>query len=239
MPQREMRTGACQAFCPFRAEHGEAWDLVAGDHDSYVSEAKKVLERVKSVLESSGKELTGTARYYRETDRNETAELDATYPGSKVSDGGSGGDPQDFSDAGDVTDALKAPGGDSDNPLVKYGSGHVDEYNMNPVQKTLGSALDLGSPSAMAVEASKPLFGFAPFAEVTNWVFGDWNKCARAVRTSGPDGRATRRTPPSSASTSSARSSTRTRSPSRPCRPATRGRRSWHSSSPSSSSRSG
>ncbi|MFK0114264.1 hypothetical protein [Streptomyces sp. NPDC090994] len=155
---------------------GEAWDLVAGDHDSYVSEAKKALERVKSVLESSGKELTGTARYYRETDRNEAAELDATYPGSKVSDGGSGGDPQDFSDVGDASDTLKAPGGDSDNPLVKYGSGHVDEYNMNPVQKTLGSALDLGSPSAMAVEASKLLFDFDPFAEVTNWVFGDWNK---------------------------------------------------------------
>lgn len=155
---------------------GQAWDLVAGDHDHYVSEAKKALEKVKSVLESSEKELAGTAKYYRETDRDEAAKLDATYPGSKVADGGSGGDSQDFSDASDAVDTLKPPDGDSSNPLVKYGSGHADEYQMNPVQKTLGSVLDLGSPSAMAVEASKLLFDFDPFAEATNWVFGDWNK---------------------------------------------------------------
>ncbi|MGI5378626.1 hypothetical protein ACQEV2_31125 [Streptomyces sp. CA-251387] len=154
---------------------GAAWDLVAGDHDSYVSEAKKALEKVKSVLEASQKELTGTAKYYRETDTDEAAKLDATYPGSKVSGGGSGGDPQDFSDASDAVDTLKPPS-DPTNPLAKYASGHADEYQMSPVQKTLGSALDLGSPSAMAVEASKLLFDFDPFAECTNWVFGDWNK---------------------------------------------------------------
>ncbi|MFJ7078874.1 hypothetical protein [Streptomyces sp. NPDC098781] len=154
---------------------GEAWDLVAGDHDKYVTEAKKALDKVKGLLEASEKELTGTAKYYRETDSGEAAKLDATYPGSKVSGGGSGGDPQDFSDASDAVDVLKPPG-DPTNPIVKYASGHADEYQMNPVQKTLGSFLDLGSPSAMAVEASKLLFDFDPFAEVTNWVFGDWNK---------------------------------------------------------------
>jgi hypothetical protein len=154
---------------------GAAWDLVAGDHDQYVSEAKKALDKVKGLLEASEKELTGTAKYYRETDSGEAAKLDATYPGSKVSGGSSGGDPQDFSDASDAVDVLKPPG-DPTNPIVKYASGHADEYQMNPVQKTLGSVLDLGSPSAMAVEASKLLFDFDPFAEVTNWVFGDWNK---------------------------------------------------------------
>ncbi|KUO14721.1 hypothetical protein [Streptomyces dysideae] len=153
---------------------GDAWDLVAGDHDRYVSEAKKALEKVKGLLEASEKELAGTAKYYRETDSGEAAKLDATYPGSKVSGGGSGGDPQDFSDASDAVDMLK-PSSDSDNPLVKYASGHADEYKMNPVQKTLGSVLDIGSPSAMAVEASKLLFDFDPFAVCTNWVFGDWN----------------------------------------------------------------
>lgn len=154
---------------------GEAWDLVAGEHDHYVSEAKRALEKVRSVLEASEKELTGTARYYRSTDTDEAAKLDATYPGSKVPGGGSGGDPQDFSDVSDAVDTLKPPG-DPANPLVKYGSGHVDEYKMNPVQKTLGSVLDLGSPSAMAVEASKLLFDFDPFGVCTNWVLGDWNK---------------------------------------------------------------
>lgn len=155
---------------------GAAWDLVAGDHDHYVDEAKKALEKVKGVLESSQKELTGTAKYYRATDHDQAAKLDATYPGSKVSGGGSGGDAQDFSDSSDAVDTLKPPDGDSNNPLVKYGSGHLDEYKMSPVQKTIGSFLDLGSPSAMAVEASKLLFDFDPFAEATNWVFGDWNK---------------------------------------------------------------
>lgn len=154
---------------------GEAWDLVAGSHDQYVSEAKKALEKVKSLLEASEKELTGTARYYRETDRGTAAKLDATYPGSKVPDGASGGDAQDFSDVSDAAGVLKPPG-DPSNPLVKYASGHADEYRMNPVQKTLGSVLDLGSPSAMAVEACKLLFDFDPFAVCTNWVFGDWNK---------------------------------------------------------------
>ncbi|MFF3908448.1 hypothetical protein ACFYZJ_21245 [Streptomyces sp. NPDC001848] len=115
------------------------------------------------------------AKYYRGTDRAEAAKLDATYPGSKVPAGASGGYPQDFSDAGDAVHTLKPPGGGSDNPLAKYASGHVDEDKMSPVQKTLGGALDLGSPSAVAVEASKLLFDFDPFAVATNWVFVDWN----------------------------------------------------------------
>ncbi|MFE5189331.1 hypothetical protein [Streptomyces sp. NPDC056628] len=155
---------------------GDLYDLVSGDHDRYVSEAEKALAKVRGVLDSSMKELAKSATYYRATDRDEAAKLDATYPGSKVSAGTSGGSPHDFSDASDAAGMLKPPDGDSNNPLVKYLSGHADEYQMSPVQKTLGSALDLGSPSAMAVEASKLLFDFDPFAVCTNWVFGDWNK---------------------------------------------------------------
>lgn len=154
---------------------GELWDLVAGDHDSYVSEAKKALGKIQRVLESSKRELAGSARYYRETDRDEATRMDTAYPGSKAPADASKGDPGDFTDAADAAEKLKKPDGDSSNPFVKYGSGHADEYKMSPVQKTLGSALDLGSPSAMAVEASKLLFDFDPFAEATNWVFGDWN----------------------------------------------------------------
>ncbi|MCZ2525996.1 type VII secretion target [Streptomyces sp. HB2AG] len=162
---------------------GDLWDLVAGDHDSYVHEAKKSLEKVQKVLESSKKELERSADYYRETDRNEAVRIDSLHQGSKAPASSPEGDPQDFSDSSDATNHLKKPDGDSNNPFENYASGHADEYGMNPVQKTLGSALDLGSPSAMAVEASKLLFGFDPFATVTNWVFGDWNKyneCAEA-----------------------------------------------------------
>ncbi|MGW7050602.1 WXG100 family type VII secretion target [Streptomyces sp. NPDC054887] len=154
---------------------GQLWDLVAGDHNAYVASAKGALQKVQRVLESSRQELAKSAAYYRETDHDQAAKLDATMPGSKGAGLPQSGDAQDFSDAANAAGQLKKPG-DSDNPLVKYGQGHADEYMMSPVQKVLGSTLDLGSPSAMAVEASKLLFGFDPFGEVNNWIFGDWNK---------------------------------------------------------------
>lgn len=69
---------------------GDLYDLVAGDHDQYVSEAKKALSKVRGVLDSSTKELAGSAKYYRATDQDEAAKLDATYPGSKAPAGASG-----------------------------------------------------------------------------------------------------------------------------------------------------
>lgn len=161
-----------------KAAGGQLWDLVAGDHDQYVDSAKKALGKVQSVLNSSQTELSKSAKYYRETDTDEAAKMDATYPGSKGGGGApsSGGNGSDFADAQDASAALKKPAGDSDNPLVKYAQGHVDEYNMNPVQKTLGTIMDLGSPSTVAVEAVKLLFGFDIFGEINNWVLGDWNK---------------------------------------------------------------
>ena len=109
---------------------GMAWDLVAGEHDRYVSEAKKALEKVKSLLEASEKELTGTAKYYRATDTDEAAKLDATYPGSKVSGGDSGGDPHDFSDASDAVDLLmdrELPDLERDIVAPLRAAGHSDD----------------------------------------------------------------------------------------------------------------
>ncbi|MFE9022304.1 hypothetical protein ACFYNL_27600 [Streptomyces sp. NPDC007808] len=161
-----------------KAAGGQLWDLVAGNHDQYVDSAKEALGKVQSVLRSSQSELSRSATYYRETDTETAAKMDATYPGSKGGGGApsGGGNGSDFADAQDASAALKKPAGDSDNPLVKYGQGHVDEYNMNPVQKTLGTVLDLGSPSTVAVEAVKLLFGYDVFGEINNWVLGDWNK---------------------------------------------------------------
>ncbi|MET9828516.1 type VII secretion target [Streptomyces sp. NPDC006385] len=160
-----------------KAVGGQLWDLVAGDHDQYVDSAKKALGKVQSVLNSSRTELSKSAKYYRETDAEEAAKMDATYPGSKGGGGApsAGGNGSDFADAQDASGLLKKPEGDSDNPLVKYAQGHVDEYNMNPVQKTLGTIMDLGSPSTVAVEAVKLLFGVDIFGEINNWVLGDWN----------------------------------------------------------------
>lgn len=161
-----------------KAVGGQLWDLVAGDHDQYVESAKKALRKAQSVLNSSQSELSKSAKYYRETDTEQAAKMDATYPGSKGGGGApaGGGNGSDFADAQDASAALKAPAGDSDNPLISYGQGHVDEYKMNPVQKTLGTVLDLGSPSTVAVEAVKLLFGFDIFGEINNWILGDWSK---------------------------------------------------------------
>ncbi|MFD1923213.1 hypothetical protein [Streptomyces beijiangensis] len=161
-----------------KAVGGQLWDMVAGSHDEYVEAAKKALGKVQSVLHSSQAELSKSATYYRQTDKGEAAKMDAAYPGSK----GGGGSPSegsngsDFADAQDASAALKAPAGDSDNPLIAYGQGHVDEYKMNPVQKVLGTVLDLGSPSTVAVEAVKLLFGVDIFGEINNWILGDWSK---------------------------------------------------------------
>ncbi|WP_306317658.1 MULTISPECIES: hypothetical protein [unclassified Streptomyces] len=48
---------------------GSLWDLVAGEHDQHVADARKALSKVKSILESSGGELTRSADYYRQTDQ--------------------------------------------------------------------------------------------------------------------------------------------------------------------------
>lgn len=69
---------------------GSLWDTVAGDHDHYVSEAKKALGKAQKVLDSSKEELAKAAKYYSETDLGEAAKMDATYPGSKGIGGGSG-----------------------------------------------------------------------------------------------------------------------------------------------------
>ncbi|MDI3417270.1 hypothetical protein [Streptomyces luteolus] len=161
-----------------KALGGSLWDTVAGSHDEYVEGAKKALRKMESVLGSSRTELTKSASYYRETDRGEAERMDSTYPGSKSGGGGSseGGNGSDFGDAEDAAATLKKPEGDSDNPLVAYGEGHAAEFQQSPVQKSLGTVLDLGSPSTVAVEAVKLLFGVDIFGEINNWVFGDWNK---------------------------------------------------------------
>ncbi|NUP25059.1 MAG: hypothetical protein HOZ81_55180 [Streptomyces sp.] len=161
-----------------KAVGGALWDMVAGSHDEYVESAKKALRKAHSVLNSSQSELSKSAKYYRETDTETAAKMDATYPGSKGGGGApsGGGSGSDFADAQDASATLKKPDGGSDNPLIAYGQGHADEYMMNPVQKTLGTVLDLGSPSTVAVEAVKLLFGVDIFGEINNWVLGDWTK---------------------------------------------------------------
>lgn len=52
-------------------------------HSQAMDEVKGVVTRVHSLLAASAKELSKSAEYYRTTDQDQAANLDATYPSSK------------------------------------------------------------------------------------------------------------------------------------------------------------
>lgn len=150
---------------------GELWEAPAKEHEEYLSDGQAVLEKMQSVLAAAATELTRAATYYRETDRDEAQRMDAAYPKSKGhAPSGDGGGSGSFTDARDVSDCLKPVGGDTG-----YLGGHVAEYEFAPVHKTIGTVMDLGSPSALANEALKLVFDFDAFGTVLKWVMGDWD----------------------------------------------------------------
>lgn len=159
---------------------GELWEAPAKEHEEYLSDGQAVVKKMQSVLAAAATELSRAATYYRDTDRDEAQRMDSAYPKSKGHNpsgdggGGSGG----FTDARDIGDCLKPVGGDSG-----YLGGHVAEYQFAPVHKTIGTVMDLGSPSALANEALKLIFDFDAFGTVLKWVMGDWdgyNACGEA-----------------------------------------------------------
>jgi uncharacterized protein YukE len=150
----------------------ELWEMCASEHEQYVSDGSQVLTKVRGVLESASGELSKVATYYRETDREQAARVDATYPCSRKpapGDPGSGSGAR-FNDAKDAGAELKPVGGDKN-----YLEGHLAEYQFAPVHKTLGTLLDFGSPSAMVNEGCKLFLGIDPFGEALKWVTGDWD----------------------------------------------------------------
>ncbi|MGA5564685.1 WXG100 family type VII secretion target [Streptomyces platensis] len=60
------------------------WDAIGGSHEQTVTDAKATIKDFTEVLDASQRELTSSARYYRETDQREASKLDRTYrsPGS-------------------------------------------------------------------------------------------------------------------------------------------------------------
>lgn len=159
---------------------GEFWELVTTEHDDYVSSGRSVLDKLQGVLDAAEGELTKSAQYYRETDRDEAASMDATYPGSKRP---GKGDTQEkgnaaFDDAQDATSLLKAPSEPSG-----YLGGHAAEFQFSPVSKSFGTLLDFGSPSALVNEGFKLVLGIDPMGEVLKKVTGDWDtytQCGQA-----------------------------------------------------------
>lgn len=180
---------ALQAGVQFMAAHaniddqaGDLWQFVFGQHSEISEEAKTCLNGFQHILKASSDELAKSAQYYRTTDADQARKLDSQYPGSKTdrngdteaSKGGSSG----FADKVDATDRLKAPGG-----ADGYSAGFVSELKELPVEKTLGTLLDFGSPSAMALEFIKMFTGWDPVGDFTSWLAGDWEsfqECADA-----------------------------------------------------------
>ncbi len=150
---------------------GELWEQCSQEHDKYVSDGKAVLERIQTVLDSAATELASSARYYKGTDRSQAAAIDSTYPGSKGrGTGGAAPSPNGFADVSDAGGQLKPPPGENG-----YLGGHLAEYQFSPVTKTIGTVMDFGSPSAMANEGIKLLFGIDIYGEALKWVTGDWD----------------------------------------------------------------
>ena len=57
--------------------------LIAGAHSGVLERVSAALTKAESVLRAADKELSKSAKYYRETDHGSAARLDGTYPTSK------------------------------------------------------------------------------------------------------------------------------------------------------------
>ncbi|MEU4655659.1 type VII secretion target [Streptomyces sp. NPDC023723] len=57
--------------------------LIAGAHGGVLERVTTALTQAESVLRGAGQELSKSATYYRDTDHDSAAGIDATYPTSK------------------------------------------------------------------------------------------------------------------------------------------------------------
>jgi hypothetical protein len=159
----------------------DLWSLVFGDHKARVQESKDILNKFQRILDASQGEVKKSASYYQQTDQSEARRVDSTYPSDGKSIGKGRGvaeQPGTFRDVTDARSQLKSTGG-SDGWL----QGHASEFSFAPANKTLGTLLDFGSPSALANEGLKLAFDVDILGQVTNWLAGDWQgyaECADA-----------------------------------------------------------
>ena len=57
--------------------------LIAGAHNGVLERVNAALTKAESLLRAADKELSKSATYYRNSDHDSAARLDATYPTSK------------------------------------------------------------------------------------------------------------------------------------------------------------
>ena len=58
-------------------------NLFLTTHTAAVQQVTEALAKAQEIVRRSGAEMAASAKYYRETDEHNAAEVDATYPASK------------------------------------------------------------------------------------------------------------------------------------------------------------
>ncbi|MFG2092888.1 hypothetical protein [Streptomyces sp. NPDC048612] len=159
-----------------------AWDIIGGNHDQTVADAKTTIKGFTEILDASEKELTRSAKYYRATDQKEAAKLDGTYesPSSAREWDEADADlgtvnPSDFTDRSSSTDRLKSTDVD-ENYFQEWGG----EFMLNPVSKAGGTLLDFGSPTGIVTEALKFAGIVDVFDKPVQALGGDWEGYLKA-----------------------------------------------------------
>lgn len=152
---------------------GDLWQSVFVPHGQHLNDAKNCLNGFKCILDGSSRELSKSAKYYRQTDDEQARNLDASYPQSKADRKGdiSGvkGASVNFADKEDASSYLKPPGGGDG-----YVADWVGEFSAHPLEKLAGTALDFASPSATVLEFIKLMTGWDPLGDFVAWMAGDW-----------------------------------------------------------------
>lgn len=150
---------------------------VVDAHEALVARMSESLVRGRDALETSAGEITKTADYYRSTDQNVAANMDATYPGSPRPYVGPPGEMR-----------TQAPGGhpngadqDVEDPLQYLVCPATPPEFSEGILAILSFAGDRFSPTWWITEVIDILWGFNPLEYVTHYLIGDWEGFARCA----------------------------------------------------------
>ncbi|MFG2192539.1 hypothetical protein [Streptomyces sp. NPDC048639] len=140
-------------------------------HTATVQQVTAALRTSQETVRASGREMAGAGTYYRETDAENAANVDATYPASKRGNSApppSGGSASAFPDKVEPTSFMTPP-----KP--------PEEFSQGLLLDTFNDASDLMSPTYWITEAYNMIFGFNPLDEVIQWFAGDWESFAKCA----------------------------------------------------------
>ncbi|KIZ16598.1 hypothetical protein [Streptomyces natalensis] len=181
---------------------GEIWGKVVDLHQNHVELADRALKGYGEILNSSSSELIRSAQYYKDTDIDQAAAVDAVYGGSgrgappSASIGAAtdifGGGFNDRTDAQACLAATRTPEQIYEHAgmpsvfasqLANVASvvkpridGIFNNSNgaLGVIGELVGDVLDLTSPSVLVNEGLKLAFGWDLFGDLANCVAGDW-----------------------------------------------------------------